>query len=420
MGSIMPKGLSVDVLIVGGGIQGLYLLDKISSSYSVCMITSPLTDSQTMSSHGFIAKGYTSLDDDYISLARKASAVWEDFFNENKIEYGNQNVFYSFLPVDRQLIFEKHNISIATDGANYFAEEFLTQFNLFKTNDEFIVNHVPTVGLLQKKHNEKIVEGVVNDVKCSRDKTLEKVYAVIEKNKVEIHPKFVVFAAGLGNIKLQGLLKKNDSVCPISIRVIHMLCIKGRGLPVVSGILSGLSVVSRQDPITNEITMLISDYRTKIFLEKNMEPKDYSINNKIVKSLFSKITRVLKKIPIYDEDMRFSAYVGMQTYSDYCPERGAMSFAGYMDSLNLKNAVMINPNQWSFSPILASEVNKLITQRFNDMKFKSTMDKKAEISNFKKMEPVIVTKWSCKKRNWLSMNEFKLAYFSVNGEKDHE
>ena len=69
--------LGVDVLIVGAGLQALYLAGALASRFSVCVVDDPTLPVEELDGHGVFTAGYEGNDAARIQPARRAAAFWD-------------------------------------------------------------------------------------------------------------------------------------------------------------------------------------------------------------------------------------------------------------------------------------------------------------------------------------------------------
>jgi glycine/D-amino acid oxidase-like deaminating enzyme len=90
--------IEVDVLIVGGGVQGLWLLNDLTKvGYNVVLIEKDkIGGSQTLHSHGYIHKGHLYHDIEMVRRLKSSEDRWERFCEKNKIPLNRANSYYGF------------------------------------------------------------------------------------------------------------------------------------------------------------------------------------------------------------------------------------------------------------------------------------------------------------------------------------
>lgn len=89
--------IDIDVLVVGGGVQGLTLLRECTDrGYAAALVTNaPIGHGQTLHSHGFLNSGYRSPDPE---LRRSLEADWLPFLHAHGVEPYGADRFFAVLP----------------------------------------------------------------------------------------------------------------------------------------------------------------------------------------------------------------------------------------------------------------------------------------------------------------------------------
>src|SRR4051812_15192858 len=86
--------LAVDVLVVGAGIQGLYLAHELTSRYSVCVVSDPDVPVSTLDSSGYFSAGYEGTDTNRIQPARRAAGWWRLWAEDHGLGSLDEPPFY--------------------------------------------------------------------------------------------------------------------------------------------------------------------------------------------------------------------------------------------------------------------------------------------------------------------------------------
>src|SRR4051794_27803263 len=78
--------LGVDVLIIGGGIQGLYLARSLHPRYAVCVVADPRRPPEDLDSNGLFSAGYGGNDVVRIQPARRSAGYWRLWAESNDLD----------------------------------------------------------------------------------------------------------------------------------------------------------------------------------------------------------------------------------------------------------------------------------------------------------------------------------------------
>src|SRR3954454_6370591 len=92
--------LGVDVLIIGGGIQGLYIAREVAKTYSVCVVADPAVASATLESSGYLSAGYDGNDANRIQPARRAAGWWRLWAESNRVPFADEPPYYAVAPAE--------------------------------------------------------------------------------------------------------------------------------------------------------------------------------------------------------------------------------------------------------------------------------------------------------------------------------
>ena len=84
---MLDRDLGVDVLIIGGGIQGLYLARALHPQYAVCVVEDPARPSEALDASGLFSAGYDGNDAVRIQPARRAAGYWRQWAEANGVAH---------------------------------------------------------------------------------------------------------------------------------------------------------------------------------------------------------------------------------------------------------------------------------------------------------------------------------------------
>jgi hypothetical protein len=265
----------VDVLIIGGGIQGLVLLETLTKrGYSTGMVTNgPLGHGQSLHAHGFLESGYTMPDPEL-----RASVVedWLPYLDENDISVYGEWFFiapdgpvsalqpkwdaggypYETVSVD-DLPTEYHVSDLFADG---------TDTNVVAIH-EYCFPKRQLVQRLAEGHEDRILSGDITDfgVEQSGDAYVLEwvdVHDHTTGERVRLTPSHAIVAAGGGTPKVVGEIADavgeaggdgatvRASVDQVTFDRVHMLTLRGppEALPDVSAVIppKKLKIVSHR------------------------------------------------------------------------------------------------------------------------------------------------------------------------------
>lgn len=275
----MSDQIHVDVVIIGGGIMGLWLLKDLKDRnyQAVLLECGQLGGQQTCHSHVYIHQGhiYAKEQRELVKGLRAATAEWSKWIAANHevrisrdsyFGYENRGAFE-----DRKKLWTKLDLEAAPRD--------LSALSALQGGD---VKHLVSAQvdcLDGQKLVEALMKPIINSMVRIKDSSLQasetadrQGVAVSAKDTrgkaLNVHCRALVFAAGAGNRRLLGLVAGDMPVSEpqLQIRKAHMLVIKGPkdDLPPLVGIFDdfgGLFIVSREAS-EQENVWLVSDNRS--------------------------------------------------------------------------------------------------------------------------------------------------------------
>jgi len=239
--------IRVDVLIMGGGIQGLWLLrDLVGAGYSAVLLEiRALGGEQTCHSHVYLHRGYNYQRIELIKALGKAHQRWEHCLKTDPLP-GPKPVLGFTNPADCE---KKKK---AWEHAGLKAPEPLSEAewsvplrggsikSCWSTDEEYADATVLVSALMQglEEHTsriERVLDMTLSMVELDRYTRFEvtEVKIRLPSGKVvAVQPSAVVFAAGYGNQQLLNFLARYEELKPAfanqqQVRKGHMLVVEG-------------------------------------------------------------------------------------------------------------------------------------------------------------------------------------------------
>lgn len=251
----------IDVLLIGGGIQGLVLLETlVGQGYTTALVTnSPLGHGQSLHAHGLLESGYTKPKPEL-----RASVVgdWLPYLKDHGVDiYGN---WYVLTPDDP---FQK--LRAAWDEGGYPYEigspddlpEAYRNGDLFArggdthvvATKDYCFPKRQLIRALAGGHEERIVIGDITDftfMSAGKAIGIEIVEVRVHETseRVRLSPRYVIVTAGAGTPKLINSIadgvaaaggdgvKVRSALNPVTFDNLHMITLRGHpdDLPNVS------------------------------------------------------------------------------------------------------------------------------------------------------------------------------------------
>jgi glycine/D-amino acid oxidase-like deaminating enzyme len=278
--------LPVDILIIGGGVQGLVLLDELTRhGYRCVLVThSDLGSGQTLHSHGLLNSGTGLLT----GQLREAMTLAGTFAHDRGLHLYGYDRWYAFLPPPA---FERLRTGWDASGYSYrecspaelpagFREAELLQTGMRTHVIALNGYNFPKrqlVQLLARDHLPRILRGTVGTVRHEVDgnglriMSVEVAAAAIGETVI-IAPKAVIASAGTGTKRL---LRSLSLALPSTIQRVthtkeHMICVRAPhdALPATSvisvahGLISVAHVNRNHDEIRADADNQVTWYVT--------------------------------------------------------------------------------------------------------------------------------------------------------------
>jgi glycine/D-amino acid oxidase-like deaminating enzyme len=221
--------IQVDALIVGGGLQGLLLLDELTSRGRSCVLVtdSDLGHGQTLHSHGLLNTGFgfagpelrTTRDRLVLpSLRARGIEPYGEWFllTPDEVTVG-ESASAGSLPA-----------GIDPGGANV---RRLPELNFPKRR---------LVESLARHHRNRVVRGQVTGVRGTGAIATVQVHLAVSGANLMLAPGVVIAATGTGTRRFVGsLARATTQLSKIRHRRVHMICVTGP-----AGVLPGASLLS--------------------------------------------------------------------------------------------------------------------------------------------------------------------------------
>jgi hypothetical protein len=256
-----PDGdLGVDVLIIGAGIQGLYLAGSLRDRYTVCVVADPAVRAATLDAPGHVSAGYEGNDAARMQPARRAAGFWRLWAEANGLLPGDAEPVYHVAPAagDRLQVWAEATLAFHEAGRVPDALEggSLAGEAAYVLDNDVVIHPGALLTRLHAAVADRCVAGEVVDVSLAADRAVDAVEVQVADRLVPIVPRFTVLAAGTGNAGLlstvakrmadRGRRRERQEQARVSQAVGRstVLCLRGRGLPRLTGWFDGLSIVS--------------------------------------------------------------------------------------------------------------------------------------------------------------------------------
>ena len=236
-----PSQARVDVLIIGGGIQGLVALNTlVEKGYSCALVSDgDLGSGQTLHSHGYLNTGFGMFGPE---LPRASAEVVQPYLAERGLELTHEWVM---MPPPGMPAFE--GLPSATLPRDFAVPPGLRAVAL----PDASISKRGVVAVLSQGHRDRILRGHAKAQLTG--KRVEAVSVRSAGGEIVLGTKAVVVAAGCGTKGvMQSLVGRTPQTEQIKHRKVHMICVRApRGsLPATSIVAMplGLMIAAHDQP----------------------------------------------------------------------------------------------------------------------------------------------------------------------------
>jgi glycine/D-amino acid oxidase-like deaminating enzyme len=333
MAADLDGDLGVDVLIIGGGIQGLYLARALHKQFSVCVVTDPHAPSETLDSPGFFSAGYTGNDVARIQPARRAAGYWKLWAESNGVPNNYAPSLY-VMPQDEEgmrtrLWSDAQLVAKRADSIpQIFGRGSLEGEPAFETLNDVVMNPTDFLAELRKGLEDNIIWGEVTKFGLITDKAIDFIEVQTSDERiVPITARYVVLVSDVGNgYLLQRLVAtfkdrgKRQAAAELTrgcqaVRRVTTIVVRGTDLPLVAGWFDGLEVTAHPFGKAGENVWVvrppIDDRSTVLGPEEiRFEPKLDAIR---VTDALDRIFRIAPQFERLAPKLQWGAYTARKT-----------------------------------------------------------------------------------------------------------
>lgn len=377
-----PDGdLGVDVLIIGAGIQGLYLAGSLRDRYTVCVVADPTVRAATLDSPGHVSAGYEGNDAARMQPARRAAGFWRLWGEANGVVSPDADPVYHVAAgvdsgpqvwVDAALTFhEAGRLPEALAGGALAGEV------AYVLDDDVVIHPGALLGRLQARVADRCVAGEVVDVSLAADRAVDAVEVQVGDRLVPIVPRFTVLAAGTGNAGLlstvakrmvdRGRRRERQEQARVSQAVARstVLCLRGRGLPPLAGWFDGLSIVSHAAGAETVWVVCPADDQQVVLGSEDLRfdpPVDGAVVARMVDRLFALSPAVARVAA----DLRWTAYGTRRALHPMLAGADAASVGrpvpARLDAFDLEAFLALWPSHLGYAMVLGDVVAERVAE----------------------------------------------------------
>jgi glycine/D-amino acid oxidase-like deaminating enzyme len=245
------ENTAADVVVIGGGVQGLIILDKlIEAGYSSALVTEgDVGAGQTLHSHGYLNTGFGMFGDE---LPRAAAEIVHPYLRARGVEL-NDN--WAVIPPPD---FPASTCLPSVELPAGFSPGF-SQAARKLPDQSFSKRQL--VEALMRGHTDRIIRGTVLDIRGREPVEAVRVRLSSSRTSLELRARAVVVAAGCGSKRLlRGLVGPTPQIEEIKHRLVHMVCLRAaRGaLPATSVVALPLGLLLAAHDDSRNVTWYVT------------------------------------------------------------------------------------------------------------------------------------------------------------------
>jgi glycine/D-amino acid oxidase-like deaminating enzyme len=381
--------MGVDVLVIGAGIQGLYVARSLSRRYSVCVLSDPAVESETLQSTGHISAGYDGNDAMRAQPSRRAAGYWRLWAESNGVAHNYVPSLYAVAPDEqfsRPALWADATLPFAPAGElpPIFDGGSLIDAAPFLVENDVVMNPADVVNTLRSGIEDRCVTGSVLRFGLAADAAIDHVDVEIDERTMPIVPRYVVLAAGVGNANLLSMIGKrfNDQTrrkdgqvlarASQAVRRSYVLCIRGRDLPLVSGWFGGMLIVAHRLSTSDDVVWLVApppdDASTVLGPDDlRFEPKvDPAVVQQTLERLFQMSPELERRAP----SLHWSCYAARRAQHPMLATNDSNAVAqpvpAKLDAFGLDGLLALWPSHLGYAMVLGDVVVERIESELGD------------------------------------------------------
>ena len=425
----LDRDLGVDVLVIGAGIQGLYLARELSRTYSVCVVADPSIATGTLESDGYLSAGYDGNDANRAQPARRAAAWWRLWAESNGVPFDLDPAWYVIPPSElttRTRYWGDATLSVTQTDAlpPIFAGGCLDADTPFRVDTDVVIN--PATLLMRLRHGieDRCLHGEVVRFGLVSDDAIDHVQVQIGDAVVPIVPRYVVLAAGVGNAELlvklgarfgdQAKRKASKELADgcQAVRAQYELCVRGPELPVVNGRFEELLIATHALSGSGEnvwvVTPPVDDARTTVGAP-NLR-FDLSLDRDVVAGLVQRLFAMAPTLEKQSADLRWSVYVTRRTQHPALgtPDTStvAQPVPAKLEKFGIDAFLAVWPSHLAYAQFVGDAVAERIAEALGPPVDFSDGPQPADLGQ---AAPVLRARWDRDDFPWSDWSEFSAA-----------
>lgn len=372
----MRRVVDVDILIIGGGIQGLLLLrDFLRLGYSCVLLSNmKLYKSQTLCSQGYLHKGYFYQEAELVDNLSESICLWKSILSHLKINGLQDKSLYGIHKYNSKIweqIWENNQLKYKAFESNIpavFQHGIINNMTLYET-DEICIN---TEHLLKKLY-ERFSEFIID---ISAIESID-----IQSNRIShikfksgaicglVYLRYAIFTGGSGNADLVRAINRSSQedtqvFSDLSSKVqqnrsCQVLLMKGSALPRISFLCPDIELFIAPR-ICGEETIWLVTHGFDTPICQDISPRNRWEFNRL--RLMKYVNLINKIIPgIENLNLQYGVYTATKAESVLLGQ-GKRPNTFFADDLGFDNLVVIYPTKLTLAPLVSRKVSSILLE----------------------------------------------------------
>lgn len=382
-------GFDVDVLVIGGGIQGLYVASALRSTYSVAIVSDPSIPPETLDSAGLVSAGYDGNDPNRIQPARRAAGYWRMWADRNGVEHAAGPTVYLVPPheaLSRPRLWDDAMLDYREADAvpELFDGGSLADGTSYLLHDDLVVNPRVLCDVMRTDLEDCWIEGRMVRCELVDDRYVDHVEIDVGDGTLSIGTRSLVLAAGAANTEILGMVAKRFADSDRrreaqqtardtqAIQLVPVVCARGEGLPELSGWFGDLSIVSHRFGESDDIVWLVSlppaDAHTTLGAQDlRFTPP---VDGVAVRAILERLMAIAPGLVELRSSLRWSTWTSRRTQHPSLAVEDSSSIArpvpAKLETLGLDAVFALWPSQLSYSMVLGDVVVERLAEALGE------------------------------------------------------
>jgi hypothetical protein len=380
--------LGVDVLVIGGGIQGLYLANALHPEYAVCVVHEPNVPIENLDASGYFSAGYEGDDVARIQPARRAAGYWRLWAESNGVPHTIDP--WIVMAVDD----ESRRTRLWTHATLASRREMglpagmdggvLRGLAAYRAENDVVMNPGRVMAELRDGLEDRVIAAEVVKFGIISEKAIDFVEVQLDGGAtIPITPRYVILASDVANgallqrlvASLKDRARRKEAVDAMrscqAVRRRTTIAVRGE-LPVMAGVFDGIEVVSHDHPDGWDSVWLVTppiDDRETV-----LGPEDVRFQPKLDRAIVGRtLTRLFAMNPDLGarvDEMQWSAYVARKTEHPMMATADTSAIAqpspARLETLDMEAFVAVWPSHLAYAMIVGDVVAERVRGALGD------------------------------------------------------